>query len=172
MRHIVANLEAFSALKATTVVIASAATGIRRAFATEAHRRRTFFLMNSASFDRLNGFSGYGGNLVVGDVAVEAGQSLQDQVSLFRGSYSSFGNINVIIATAAVVDYAECFAIGDDDIDSEPPLREVDINVRRVMFKARIGLHYLQKTSRGDNIMISSVGGFKDTAYLTLCLDS
>lgn len=124
-------------------------------------------------------------------MAVEAGQSLQaslgfrcrfircdtatyqDQLSLFRESYSVFGNTHVVIANAAVVDYADCFANGDDDdIDSEPPLREVDINLRGVMFTARIGLHYLRKAGGGDLIMTSSIGGFKETAHLTPYLAS
>ncbi|KAH6975714.1 hypothetical protein EDB80DRAFT_867724 [Ilyonectria destructans] len=164
MTHLLANLEAFASLKGETVVITGGSTGIGLAVAREAYR--------------------YGANVVVGDVAVEAGTSLQtslgprclfvrcdttsyqDQLSLFSQAHDTFGNVHVVIANAAVVDYVDCFAPGDS-IDSEPSLREVDVNLRGALFTTRIGLHYLRKAGGGDLILTSSIGGFKETAHLT-----
>ncbi|CAH0025085.1 unnamed protein product [Clonostachys rhizophaga] len=164
MTHIIANPEAFLALEGVTMVITGGAIGIGREVVIEAHR--------------------HGANVVIGDVAVEAGESLeksldsrcvfvrcntasyQDQLSLFKEAHNRFGNIKVVVANAAIVGYSDCFD-DSDDIEVEPSMREVDINLVGVMFTARIGLHYLRKSGGGDLIMTSSIAGFKETAYLT-----
>ncbi|SPO01921.1 related to 3-hydroxyacyl-CoA dehydrogenase [Cephalotrichum gorgonifer] len=169
MSRIVADSEVFSSLKGKTVVITGGATGIGRAFVHDAHR--------------------LGANVVVADVAVESGESLaaslgpsvlfvrcdttsyQDQLSLFSKAQETFGNIDVVIANAAVVDYTDYFA-PVDDITSEPPFRELNVNLRGVMFTARIGMHYLRKSGGGDLILLSSIAGFKESAEMTSYLAS
>lgn len=125
-----------------------------------------------------------GAKVVIGDVAVSLGQELQtrlgsnarfvrcdttsyeDQLALFAVAQEEFGRIDIVIANAAVVTYEDHFA-PTEDISKEPPFREVDINLRGVLFTTRIGLYYLRKAGGGDLILTSSIGGFKETAHLT-----
>jgi NAD(P)-dependent dehydrogenase (short-subunit alcohol dehydrogenase family) len=129
----------------------------------------------------------HGAKVVIGDVATKPGQELEDefgasnvrfvrcntssyedQLQLFAIAQKEFGRVHVVIANAAVATYMDYFTLEDDvEIGREPPFHELNINLRGVMFTARIGLHYLRKAGGGDLILVSSIGGFKETANLT-----
>lgn len=126
----------------------------------------------------------HGARVVVGDVAVELGQQLQaqfgsnfcfvkcdassykDQLELFATAQAQFTRVDIVIANAGIAIFDDYFA-PSNDINEEPAFREVDVNLRGALYTARIGMHYFRRTGGGDLIMMSSVGGFKETAYVT-----
>ncbi|KAM6505376.1 hypothetical protein FSOLCH5_014596 [Fusarium solani] len=127
---------------------------------------------------------GLGAKVVVGDVNAELGKSLasslgdnfvfvqcdvakyQDQLALFREAERSFGGVDIAIANAAVGKLPDPLWV-IDDVNEEPPLPEMDINLRGVLFTSRIAVDYLRRRGGGDLILASSLGGFKETAELT-----
>ena len=121
---------------------------------------------------------------MVGDVNADEDQSLvsllgenvrfvqcdvtkyRDQLALFQEAERSFGRVDIAIANAAVGKLPDPLTV-IEDINEEPPLPEVDINLRGVLFTSRLATYYLRQHGGGDLILISSLGGFKETAELT-----
>ncbi|UPL03005.1 hypothetical protein LCI18_013939 [Fusarium solani-melongenae] len=158
------NQSLFKLVKDKVIVITGGARGIGRSAALAFH--------------------GHGAKVVVGDLNEEEGKSLVsllgenlrfvqcdvskygDQLTLFQEAERSFGRVDIAIANAAVGKLPDPLTV-IEDINEEPPLPEVDINLRGVLFTSRIAMHYLRKHGGGDLILISSIGGFKETADLT-----
>ncbi|KAJ5984810.1 hypothetical protein N7522_012006 [Penicillium canescens] len=147
------NQSLFKLVKDKVVIITGGARGIGRSVAFAFH--------------------GHGAKVVVGDVNVEEGKSLvsllgktSDQLALFQEAAQSFGHVDIVIANAAVAKLPDPLTV-IEDINEEPPLPEVDINLRGVLFTSRIATHYLRRHGGGDLILVSSIGGFKETAELT-----
>ncbi|EEU33735.1 uncharacterized protein NECHADRAFT_56159 [Fusarium vanettenii 77-13-4] len=158
------NQSLFKSVKDKVVVITGGARGIGRSAALAFH--------------------GHGAKVVVGDLNAEEGKSLVsllgenlrfiqcdvskygDQLALFQEAERSFGRVDIAIANAAVGRFPDPLTV-IEDINEEPPLPKVDINLRGVLFTSRIAVHYLRKHGGGDLILISSIGGFKETADLT-----
>ncbi|KAK5045630.1 hypothetical protein LTR84_008999 [Exophiala bonariae] len=129
-------------------------------------------------------FLASGARVVVGDLRLESiaaqgskfGDSLrylrcnvvnyQDQLDLFRTAKDNFGRIDVAIANAGTGKLPDDVVLVEN-INEEPPLPEVDVNLRGALFTARIAMHYMRQNGGGDLIMTSSVGGFKETIGLT-----
>jgi short-subunit dehydrogenase len=57
--------------------------------------------------------------------------------------------------------------IDTSDIETEPKLPEIDVNLRGALFTARLALHQMRENGGGDLILVSSIGGFKETANIT-----
>lgn len=89
-----------------------------------------------------------------------------DQLALFATAEKLFGRVDIVVANAGVAQHKDIFA-PDQDINEEPSLREIDVNLKGVLFTARIGQHYLRKVGGGDMILVSSIAGFKETGGLT-----
>ncbi|KAM6529371.1 hypothetical protein FALCPG4_007507 [Fusarium falciforme] len=137
------NQSLFKSVKDKVIVITGGARGIGRSAALAFH--------------------GHGAKVVVGDLNAEEGKSL---LALFQEAEQSFGRVDIAIANAAVGKLPDPLTV-IEDINEEPPLPEVDINLRGVLFTSRIAMHYLRQHGGGDLILISSIGGFKETADLT-----
>jgi len=90
----------------------------------------------------------------------------KDQLTLFEEAKRSFGGVDIAIANAAVGKLPDPLTV-IDDVNEEPPLPEVDINLRGALFTSRIATYYLRQRGGGDLILVSSIGGFKETAELT-----
>jgi NAD(P)-dependent dehydrogenase (short-subunit alcohol dehydrogenase family) len=92
--------------------------------------------------------------------------SYSDQLALFAKAQELYGGVDVVIANAGVSIPKDPFD-QDADINIEPDVRELDINLRGVFFTARIGMSYLRRNGGGDLIMTSSIAGFKECTGLT-----
>jgi NAD(P)-dependent dehydrogenase (short-subunit alcohol dehydrogenase family) len=95
--------------------------------------------------------------------------SYNDQLSLFQAAYSRYQRIDVVIANAAVSLSRDPFSaanLTDEAILTAPTMSEVDINLKGVLYTARLGYHYLRKNPnpehRGDLVLVSSIAGFKE----------
>ncbi|CRG89989.1 3-hydroxyacyl-CoA dehydrogenase, putative [Talaromyces islandicus] len=95
--------------------------------------------------------------------------SYPDQLSLFQTAYNYYQRIDIVIANAAVSLSRDPFApasLTDEAILTAPTMAEVDINLKGVLYTARLGYHYLRKNSesehRGDLVLVSSIAGFKE----------
>lgn len=84
-----------------------------------------------------------------------------DQLALFKTAENEFGRVDIVVANAGTVQHQDSFA-ADQDINEEPSLLEIDVNLKGVLFTARIGQHYLRKVGGGDLVLVSSTAGFKD----------
>lgn len=122
--------------------------------------------------------------MVVGDVNAEAGKSLatelgsnflfqkcdvssyQQQLDLFRSVKEAFGPVNVAVSNAGVNSMEDAI-IDVVDIETEPKLPEIDVNLRGALFTARLAFHQMQAHGGGDIVLVSSIGGFKETANIT-----
>ncbi|KAJ9306718.1 hypothetical protein DTO217A2_3705 [Paecilomyces variotii] len=151
-------------LKDKVVVLTGGATGIGRSAVEQFHAS--------------------GAKVVFGDVSDKPAQELvsklgpsvrymhcdttryADQLALFATAEKLFGRVDIVVANAGVAQHKDIFA-PDQDINEEPSLREIDVNLKGVLFTARIGQHYLRKVGGGDMILVSSIAGFKETGGLT-----
>jgi NAD(P)-dependent dehydrogenase (short-subunit alcohol dehydrogenase family) len=97
--------------------------------------------------------------------------SYSDQLALFKKAQTEFGRVDIVVANAGIVIPQDPFA-PDADISKEPSMKEVDVNLKGVMFTARIGMAYLRKSGGGDLILVSSIAGFKESPGLTPYLAS
>lgn len=88
-----------------------------------------------------------------------------DQLNLFKTAYDLYGKIDVVAANAGISIHQDIFDPALD-INEEPSMREVDINLTGTIFSARIGMHYLRKNGGGDLVFTSSIAGFKECGGL------
>lgn len=91
--------------------------------------------------------------------------SYQDQLALFALAEKTYGRVDIAVANAGVGVHKDIFD-PSADIDIEPSMIEVDVNLKGAIFTARIGMHYLRKTGGGDLVLISSIAGFKECGGL------
>jgi NAD(P)-dependent dehydrogenase (short-subunit alcohol dehydrogenase family) len=90
----------------------------------------------------------------------------QQQLDLFRAAKDAFGPVDVAISNAGINSMVD--PITDlDDIEVEPKLPDIDVNLRGAIFTARLAYHQMQAHGGGDIILVSSIGGFKETANIT-----
>lgn len=166
MTHLIANDEAFASLKACVVVITGGAAGIGRSAVEQ--------------------FAAHGAKIVFGDVQDAAGDdvaknagpnvifrhcdasSYSDQLALFAAAKEKHGRVDIAVANAGIVQHKDIFT-PDSDWTQEPRLAEVDVNLKGVLFTARIAQGYIRQGGNGgDIILTSSISGFKECAGLTV----
>jgi NAD(P)-dependent dehydrogenase (short-subunit alcohol dehydrogenase family) len=80
--------------------------------------------------------------------------------------------VDVVVANAGISIPRDPF-LPAADITVEPSTKEIDINLKGVLFTARIGMHYLRKHKTpegpgGDLILVSSIAGFKESGGLAI----
>lgn len=90
-----------------------------------------------------------------------------DQLALFEAAEKAFGRIDIVIANAGVGAFKDPFA-ADSDWRQEPPVVEIDVNLKGAIFTTRIGQAYLRKYGGGDIVVTSSIAGFKETPGLVI----
>lgn len=131
-----------------------------------------------------NNCTASGAKVVFGDVSDEPARELEsrlgpsvryvhcdtssysDQLELFATAESAFGRVDIVVANAGIANHKDIFA-PDQDITKEPSMLEIDVNLKGVIFTARIGMHYLRKIGGGDLVLVSSIAGFKESGGLT-----
>ena len=91
--------------------------------------------------------------------------SYRDQLELFKLAKRRFGRVDVVIGNAGISIPEDAFAAGTD-VEREPPMMEVDVNLKGALFTTRIGLHYLRESGGGDIILTSSIAGWKEAPAL------
>ncbi|PVI02248.1 putative estradiol 17 beta-dehydrogenase [Periconia macrospinosa] len=166
MVHVKFNPELLGTLKDKVVVLTGGATGIGRAAVIQ--------------------FAEAGSKVVYGDLhnpplpsslPPSLTQNIQYQhcdttsyaslLSLFAYAHTTFSRIDIVVANAGVGNPKSIFA-PTADINEEPSLREIDVNLKGVIFTTRIGLFYLRKNGGegGDMVLVSSIAGFKESEEL------
>lgn len=93
-----------------------------------------------------------------------------DQLRLFRTAVEAFsttGGVDIVVANAGIGIHKDPF-LPDADVTVEPPMKEVDVNLRGSIFTTRIGVHYLRQNGGGDLVLVSSIAGFKESGGLTI----
>lgn len=126
---------------------------------------------------------GAGAKVVFGDVSEEPARELEaklgstvkfvhcdassyaDQLHLFKNAMDMFSRIDIVVANAGVAQHKDPFA-ADQDINLEPSMIEIDVNLKGELYSARIGLHYLRENGGGDLVLVSSIAGFKECTGL------
>ena len=91
--------------------------------------------------------------------------SYSDQLNLFKKAYSKHGKVNIVVANAGISIPQDIFDPAAD-IEREPSMKEVDVNLVGSLFSARIGMHYLRQSGGGDLVLVSSIAGFKECGGL------
>ncbi|KAF2199967.1 putative 15-hydroxyprostaglandin dehydrogenase [Delitschia confertaspora ATCC 74209] len=174
MVHVKYNDELLRTLKDKVIVLTGGATGIGRATVKQFHAA--------------------GAKVVFGDVAdtpacelaSQLGPSVdyihcdttsyQSQLSLFKTAESLYGRVDIVVANAGVANHKDIFA-PDADIEIEPSMIEIDVNLKGALFTARIGLGFLRRNREsggdkedrgGDIILVSSIAGFKECGGLAV----
>jgi NAD(P)-dependent dehydrogenase (short-subunit alcohol dehydrogenase family) len=94
-----------------------------------------------------------------------------DQLSLFAEAESRFSRVDIVVANAGITIAHDASAPGED-ITVEPTTKELDVNLKGVLFTSRIGIAYLRKAGREDLVLVSSIAGFKESPRLTPYLAS
>ncbi|KAL1974436.1 hypothetical protein VTN31DRAFT_4640 [Thermomyces dupontii] len=134
-------------------------------------------------------FHAAGAKIVFGDIDDTLGESLvselgtervryvhcdtslyADQLRLFRTAVEAFsttGGVDIVVANAGIGIHKDPF-LPDADVTVEPPMKEVDVNLRGSIFTTRIGVHYLRQNGGGDLVLVSSIAGFKESGGLTI----
>lgn len=99
-----------------------------------------------------------------------------NQLELFQTAYKLYNRIDIVIANAAIAIHRDPFLPeheSDDTILSPPNLAEIDVNLKGLLYTARLGLHYLRKNTtsplgyKGDIVLVSSIAGFKECEGMT-----
>jgi NAD(P)-dependent dehydrogenase (short-subunit alcohol dehydrogenase family) len=91
----------------------------------------------------------------------------RDQLALFAATEKAFGRIDIVVANAGVGTHKDPF-LADTDWREEPPMVEIDINLKGCIFTTRIGQAYLRKYGGGDIVLTSSIAGFKESPGIVI----
>ena len=90
-----------------------------------------------------------------------------DQLALFAAAEETFGRIDIVCANAGVSAHVDPF-LPESDWTVEPPMIEIDVNLKGPIFTARIGQAYLRKHGGGDIVLTSSIAGFKESPGIVI----
>lgn len=87
----------------------------------------------------------------------------------FLEAERSFGVVDVAIENAAVGTFPDPLWVIEkiENINEEPRLVEVDINLEGALFAIPIVTHFLRQRGTGGIVVVSSLADFRDTAGLT-----
>ncbi|KAJ5746173.1 15-hydroxyprostaglandin dehydrogenase [Penicillium odoratum] len=159
MAHLHFEPSLLESLAEKVVVLTGAATGIGRSAVQQ--------------------FCKSGAKVVFGDVVEEPSRELEselgpnvqfikcdassypDQLNLFKTAYEKYSRIDIVVANAGIGIHQDQFT-PEADIEKEPSMAEIDVNLKGTLFTVRIGQHYLRKSGGGDIVMVSSIAGFKE----------
>lgn len=93
-------------------------------------------------------------------------------VKLFKTAYSKYGRVDHAIACAGILEQGRWFdeALTIDTVAVEPPTVVLDVNLKAVLFFARIAIVYMQDGKARDDdkslTMLSSAAGFRPSPGL------
>ncbi|GES64174.1 putative 15-hydroxyprostaglandin dehydrogenase [Aspergillus terreus] len=163
MTHVQIRPSLLNTLKDKVVVLTGGSTGIGRCAVEQFHE--------------------HGARVVFGDVSLDAGRELAtrlgpgvrflpcdsssytDQLALFREAEQAFGGVDIVVANSGIANHKDIFD-PSCDINVEPSMKEIDVNLKGALYTTRIGLHYLRQRSGGDVVLVSSISGFKECVGL------
>lgn len=91
--------------------------------------------------------------------------SYTDQLALFREAEQAFGGVDIVVANSGIANHKDIFD-PSCDINVEPSMKEIDVNLKGALYSTRIGLHYLRQRNGGDVVLVSSISGFKECVGL------
>lgn len=166
MTHLELNPDLLCNLKGKVVVITGGATGIGRAVIEQ-------FIQNGAkvAFGDVNDSAAQDllANLSSTNVQYSHcdASSYKDQLNLFDLAEKNFGRVDIVVGNAGVVIPPDPYA-DDSDVTQEPPMGEVEVNLKGAIYTSRIGTHYLRRYGGGDITLTSSIAGFKESGGLPI----
>ncbi|KAL2075387.1 hypothetical protein VTL71DRAFT_330 [Oculimacula yallundae] len=164
MTHVQANKSLFSKLQDKVVVITGGSTGIGKCAVKQ--------------------FRANGAKVVFGDISIPNGKALEEelgdsvafvrcdvtsyeqQLLLFKTADERFGGVDIVVANAGISDPHDIFD-PSVNLNDEPGLKEIDVNLKGVIFTAKIGMYYLRKRGGGSLVLVSSIAGFKESPAMT-----
>jgi NAD(P)-dependent dehydrogenase (short-subunit alcohol dehydrogenase family) len=93
------------------------------------------------------------------------------QLRLFATAELKFGGVDIVVANAGISDTNDIFDAAYD-VEKEPSLKEIDVNLKGAIYTSKIGMSYLRKRGGGSLVLVSSIAGFKECTSLTPYLAS
>lgn len=130
----------------------------------------------------------HGALVIFGDISFSAGEAIQrrlgptvhfvrcdvsnytENVLLFKTALSIYGRVDHAIANAGVTEVGNWLSgkLSEDDVETAPDSMTLDVNLKAVMWFARIAVVYLRKGNGGDRslTLLSSVAGFTEAPGL------
>jgi NAD(P)-dependent dehydrogenase (short-subunit alcohol dehydrogenase family) len=166
MTHLQLNPTLLASLQDKVVVLTGGATGIGRATIEKfiAHGAKVAFGdLNDSAAQALVSKAGKDNALYAHCDA----SSYADQLSLFAAAEARFGRVDIAVGNAGIVIPPNPYA-ADSDVTQEPPMGEVEVNLKGAIYTSRIAAHYLRKYGGGDVVLTSSIAGFKESNGLPI----
>ncbi|KAJ5936001.1 15-hydroxyprostaglandin dehydrogenase [Penicillium verhagenii] len=93
--------------------------------------------------------------------------SYTDQLRLFAAAEAKFGRVDIAVGNAGIVIPLDPY-MADSDVTQEPPMGEIEVNLKGAIFTSRIAAHYLRRSGGGDIVLTSSISGFKESGGLPI----
>lgn len=167
MTHLELNHELLRTLKDKVVVLTGGSTGIGRSvieLSIQNGAKVVFGDINDAAASDL--LASLGSSDSVRFSHCDA-SSYADQLKLFDLAEKTFGRVDIAVGNAGVVIPPDPYA-DDSDVTVEPPLGEIEVNLKGAIFTSRIGTHFIRKNGGGDIVLTSSIAGFKESGGLPI----
>lgn len=96
-----------------------------------------------------------------------------DNVRIFKTALSTYGRVDHAVANAGLVERSGWFDAGSlslDDVETEPDTAVLDVNLKAVLYFARVACAYLahgrEESTDRSLTLLSSVAGFKESPGL------
>ncbi|KAH8173255.1 short chain dehydrogenase domain-containing protein [Sarocladium implicatum] len=93
----------------------------------------------------------------------------EDMVSLFQQATGRFGEIDIVVANAGIMEQKDVFAVDEVDehgtlLESKEASRVIDINLKGTLNTLRLALHYMRKRKNtqdlGSIVLVASTSGY------------
>ncbi|EJU00086.1 3-hydroxyacyl-CoA dehydrogenase [Dacryopinax primogenitus] len=83
-----------------------------------------------------------------------------EQYALFRTALAAWGKVDVVIANAGIIEQGNIFGL-TEDLSQPPSMAVLDVNLKAVIYTARLGVGFMRQTGGGTLVLLSSMGGFR-----------
>ncbi|EJU00087.1 NADP-binding protein [Dacryopinax primogenitus] len=89
----------------------------------------------------------------------------EQQYELFRTALETWGRIDVVVANAGLTELGDIFGLSED-LSLPPSMGVIDVNLKAVIYTARLGVGFMRPSGGGALVLVSSVAGFKESPGL------
>lgn len=87
------------------------------------------------------------------------------QYALFKQAVEKWGRIDVVVANAGLTERGDIFA-PSEDLSKPPTMAVLDVNLKAVIYTARLGAGFMRETGGGALVLVSSVAGILESPGL------